>query len=512
MKFGLLPGDPTRDRISLGGYLGKPIYPARRTWLSRVPSWPMYGNDEISDCIAPETRVLTADLRWVPVADLEVGDHLVGFDEEPPGNHGRFFRDAVVESADRVIRPCFELEFEDGTVVRSSAGHRWLTASTAQGELGCQRWVRTEDLRVGPTRTSRVIKPLDVWDVDRSWEAGYLAGAFDGEGDLVQGGGGRGPGNRIGFSQTENPMLPQVEACLKTLGYEYRHSIDSRSKRLRADGSERKDMHRLAVATTPQMLRFLGSVRPVRLLPKMRIDQLGRIKGRRVALVRAEYIGEREVVKLDTSARTYFAEGLASHNCVFAMAGHAIQEWTSWTGQLVTVSEPEIERAYSAVTGWVPGKPETDRGTVMQDALDHWRKVGIAGHRILAFAQVDHTNFDELKRAINIFGAVLVGIDFPQSAEAQFETRKPWDVVASDGGSLGGHAIHVGAYNPAGLGATTWGREQGMTNAFVRAYFREAWVAMSGEWLDSTGRNPVGLDKAGLAAQFSRLTAQPSPF
>jgi hypothetical protein len=68
----------------------------------------------------------------------------------------------------------------------------------------------------------------------------------------------------------------------------------------------------------PDMLRFLGSVRPVRLLPKFQPEHLGQLNmGKPVRLVEKTYAGEREVVMLGTTAGTYFAEGLASHNCGF---------------------------------------------------------------------------------------------------------------------------------------------------------------------------------------------------
>ena len=73
----------------------------------------VYGVDMAQDCLAPEMRVLTADLLWVPVGDLKVGDELLAFDEEPPVRNGgperaqfRKYRKTRVESLSRIMRPC----------------------------------------------------------------------------------------------------------------------------------------------------------------------------------------------------------------------------------------------------------------------------------------------------------------------------------------------------------------------------------------------------------------------
>lgn len=258
------------------------------------------------DCVTPETRILTANLEWLRAGDLMIGDELLAFDEEAGTTPaaGRRFRESAVTKTGIVKRPCYELEFADGTVVRSSAGHRWLM----RGQIGKhgmlrQQWIETKDLRLGRS----IIKPLDVWEQADSYEAGYLAGAFDGEGNVEP--------FRVCFHQLDNEMLERVGVYLEECGYTPNACLQSPGTRLRVDGTERAHTTRLAIESRATMLRFLGSVRPPRLLSKLAIDRLGRIPGRRVALTRIEHIGEQDVVMLDTSSGTYFAEGLASHNC-----------------------------------------------------------------------------------------------------------------------------------------------------------------------------------------------------
>jgi len=202
-------------------------------------------------------------------------------------------------------------------------------------------------------------------------------------------------------------------------------------------------------------------------------------------------------------------------DCVWAMIGHAVEAYTTYgQGSTVTVTEADVLKGYADVTGFNPDDPSTDQGTVIQDALNYWRKTGVGGHKILAFAQVDHTNMDELKAALNVFGALLIGVNFPRSAMDQFNSGQPWDVVGNDGGIEGGHAVHVGLDQTDGVTfkLVTWGALEGMTAAWWSAYVEEAWIAVAPEWLDASGHSPEGIDLYGLGEDLHEMTGQPNPF
>lgn len=211
-------------------------------------------------------------------------------------------------------------------------------------------------------------------------------------------------------------------------------------------------------------------------------------------------------------------------DCVWAMIGHAIQTWSANAGVEVTVPVASLLKGYSDVTGFdpaagPPGSNPTDNGTVIQDALDYWRKTGIVAadgsvHKILAFAQVNISNPAELEAAVDLFGDALFGINFPASAMDQFNAGQPWDVVA--GSAIeGGHAICSGRYGVSGAvlwEIITWAKAQGMTDAFRARYLSEAWVAISPEWVEANGLTPTGLNLQALGHDFSVLTGAPNPF
>ena len=201
-------------------------------------------------------------------------------------------------------------------------------------------------------------------------------------------------------------------------------------------------------------------------------------------------------------------------DCTCAAAGHMIEAWSRYgAGTTVEVTDQDVLTAYEAVGGYVPGDPATDQGAVMQDVLGYWRKTGIGGHRILAFAQVDVTNFAEVYAALYLFGTVYIGVNFPASAMQQFDAGQPWSVVADDGGIIGGHAVNLGQRDGTGLKVVTWGRVQDLDQAWFGRYCEEAWIVCDQEWITATGGSPEGLDVAALNAAFTEITGgQPGPF
>jgi hypothetical protein len=208
-------------------------------------------------------------------------------------------------------------------------------------------------------------------------------------------------------------------------------------------------------------------------------------------------------------------------DCVFAEIGHHIEVVTTYgQGATIVVSEADILAAYSAVTEFdphagPPGNNPTDQGTNVADALSYWRKHGIAGHKILAYAKVNHQDSSEVDAAINLFGAVMVGVNFPRSAMAQFGAGQPWDVVTPDGGIDGGHAILVAAYDTsiAEREAITWGAKQKIADAWWFKYVEEVWAVIAPEWLNAAGQSPEGINLTSLGEDFTEICpGQPNPF
>jgi len=169
---------------------------------------------------------------------------------------------------------------------------------------------------------------------------------------------------------------------------------------------------------------------------------------------------------------------------------------------------------YSAVSGYQKGQPETDTGIDMLSVMNAWRTAGLAGHKIHAYAAVDHTNLDEMRGAIWLAGALSVGIAMPLVAQQWITPGSIWDVPK--GGpvgdaapwSWGGHAVPLFGYN-ANKGtwrAASWAGTYTLTDAFVQTYLEEAYIPWSPNDWCTDGRAPNGFNAKTLLADVNALT------
>jgi hypothetical protein len=195
-------------------------------------------------------------------------------------------------------------------------------------------------------------------------------------------------------------------------------------------------------------------------------------------------------------------------DCVLAGAAHETMLWTATRGGGgARFDDKSVLADYSAITGFDPRRPDTDRGTDMRAAANYRRKTGVRDatgtrHKIGAYVALEPGNWDHLLTALYLFGAVGVGIQFPESAMDQFNAGKPWTVVP--GAQIeGGHYVPLVARRGT-LRLVTWGREIGMSQGFYLKYCDEAVVYLSEEML-TNGRSPEGFDLAALKADLGAL-------
>ena len=201
-------------------------------------------------------------------------------------------------------------------------------------------------------------------------------------------------------------------------------------------------------------------------------------------------------------------------DCTCAAVAHMLMLVTAHTGNLVTPATADILVAYSAITGYDPtqtdvnGNNPTDNGAAITDVLAYWQNTGIAGHRILGWAQIDQTNLEAVEQAIYLFGAVDIGVNLPTSAMEQTNDGKAWDVVADDGGIEGGHSIPNFGYGAVGTNCVTWAMRQEMTWPWFSKYCDEAYAVITQDWINSaTGLAPNSLNLSALQTDLNALKA-----
>lgn len=195
-------------------------------------------------------------------------------------------------------------------------------------------------------------------------------------------------------------------------------------------------------------------------------------------------------------------------DCTCAAVGHAVQGWTAKNGHEVIISDEEIVKAYSAVSGYDPATGANDNGAVEADVLRYWMETGFNGHKLDSYAVIEVHSSYQMKLAMYLFGDAYTGVDLPESAQEQ----KVWSVVhgpEAEPGSWGGHAIPVLGYDHNTLTCITWGAPLKMTWAFQRKYMDEAYAPLSADWVDEVSKMaPNGLLwddlKADLEKHFRR--------
>lgn len=272
------------------------------------------GPASFMQCLDPSTPVLTADLRWVPIGDIQIGDELVGVDEHPEPGKQRKLRRSTVQSVWRTHKPALRLTFEDGSTVVCSEDHRWLFRHNSGGNN--TSWRTAAELKIG----DHIRHLVDPWEPDASFGAGYLAGVFDGEGCIVSTG--KRFGSDILFAQNPGVVLDTVSAAMSERGFTFLPNRDI-------------DAHKCqqwAVRGLSDCLRFIGQIRPPRLLATAHhlwegrairggITPTGRVGTSMMKrIVAIDSLPAQGLVDITTTTRTFIANGLVSHNCYDEMA------------------------------------------------------------------------------------------------------------------------------------------------------------------------------------------------
>ena len=179
--------------------------------------------DLIIHCTVPFHRTLTADLRWVELGQVKVGDTLVGFDEFPLTRSGRKYRKSIVEHVTFAKEPVFRVIFNDDTEIFSTAEHRWLLGIRSNN---VRRWRRTNELLAPPknaklTRgglpycSSKLYRLFTPWIAATDYDAGYLAGLLDGEGSISR------HNHTLQFAQRPGVVLDKALELLRNRAQEF---------------------------------------------------------------------------------------------------------------------------------------------------------------------------------------------------------------------------------------------------------------------------------------------------
>lgn len=214
--------------------------------------------------------------------------------------------------------------------------------------FGVEAWLRPFD---GGPRAPRPLLKVEVRSLakleiihklmtvelsSRSYRRGFVAGFFDAEGHN---------GTSLRISQVEIETLERVRGYSRSLGFhfvlEIREGVASTVR---------------LVGTLAERIRFLSTIQPA--IQRKLLPDFGGLKCLAPEPVEAiEPAGERDVVDIQTSTGTFFAAGLATHNC-YARPTHEYLGWSAGldfeTKILVKHEAPALLRKALDSPRWKP--------------------------------------------------------------------------------------------------------------------------------------------------------------
>lgn len=287
------------------------IYNLGHKAVQDILTSPVVVQEKVDGCVTPETLILTANLRYIPAGDLKIGDRLLAFQDTLRNK----LAIAKVTSTGRAMKTCYDVVTETRKVT-ASVDHPWLLAR--RGNNG-KAWRVTEKLLIGDH-----IIAFPMWEHNRSWESGCVNGFFEGEGTIVRSGDTR----YVGASQVSGPTSEQFKILIAEIGFQLRAVKPRRRTNVRTGHVSQPGEYLTIAGRWPEALRFLGTVRPQRLLAKAEQWWTGASVGYlpREQVLNVSPVGEREVVSLSTSTGTYIAAGMLCHNSQFSFGVYPVGE------------------------------------------------------------------------------------------------------------------------------------------------------------------------------------------
>jgi hypothetical protein len=192
-------------------------------------------------------------------------------------------------------------------------------------------------------------------------------------------------------------------------------------------------------------------------------------------------------------------------DCTIAGAAHLEELWTSQATVEVIPSDADVLAAYEAAAGYNPDDPNTDQGACLIDVLNYWRNKGIAGHKIMAYVKVDHTDLDHVKAALMLFGGLYGGVQLPASAMPATDAGQVW-ADTTDTNIEGGHCIDYAQFDVNGLTCITWGQLQKLTWEWFLKYTDELYAIISADWINASGTAPSGFNLNQLQVDLKLVT------
>jgi hypothetical protein len=207
-------------------------------------------------------------------------------------------------------------------------------------------------------------------------------------------------------------------------------------------------------------------------------------------------------------------------DCVIACMGHVVGVLTANAGDPFIYTNQQIITLYSAIGGYVPGEPSTDKGCDEVTALNYWENKGapLGQHRIAGWLAVNAADPTEYRTALWLFENLYFGMELPDAWITPMPSASGfvWDSAgAADPNN--GHCVAGVGYTSQGVTIDSWAMLGLITDSAIAKYATPAangdlYTVVSQDAINRAAQKaPNGFDWSQLIADFDSMGGNVSP-
>ncbi len=197
-------------------------------------------------------------------------------------------------------------------------------------------------------------------------------------------------------------------------------------------------------------------------------------------------------------------------DCGIAAPAGLATIWNARAGKPVTITDKDVLKSYSDVSGFDQQTGQNDNGCVLLDVLKYLMTTGIAGHTIGAYGDVGNSNTSLMFAAIWLCEGLNIGVQLPFYCEQTNNWLQPSNQIA------GGHDVILTGADGTGnfIGRTWGGRKLIISPRFMGAQCDELHFELSKDQLDGKGLAANHLSMADIQTDVlavGKLDTPPMP-
>lgn len=153
-------------------------------------------------CIEPSQRVFMSDYTWKPIADITIGDRVIGLDFSNYNTPARFVPSTVTNKVTREQKPLVKVSTSTNSIL-CTPDHKFYNVTWGQ------HWTEAKSMN------GKIVKSIPVYDLTDEFWKGWLCGVIVGDGWFHWF---KGKWLRFGIGCKDEEILQKVYELLTSMG------------------------------------------------------------------------------------------------------------------------------------------------------------------------------------------------------------------------------------------------------------------------------------------------------